>query len=307
MALDLSTHLMLDDVDVSITESHDAPAFAVAGYIDGLYANWNELVDHYKATNKHLVSIAVTADATLGAQALDIENGDATIAEAPNWVKLTAAAGRRTRDLRWFPKVYTSASNVEALINALTAAGIPRSGYFVWSAHYTGEAHICSPKSCGYPSADATQYTDRFAGASLDGSMCYGYFFAGPPAEPAPVPPPAPKPPAPKPPVLPPPPPPPAPKPPAPKPVPDPDPAPKPTLEPVLGYNTQGHGNPHVILLQRLLNEHRTKDRLPLLLEDGFFGFKTLEVVKLYQREAHLTPDGIVGPATWHSLDSHYV
>lgn len=316
---DMTTHLMLDDIYVAVEESHDAPAFAIAGYVNGRYANWAELVKHYAGTKKFLLSITVTDETALGAQCLDIENGDATIDQAPEWVKATAKAGRAAHDLRYYPKVYTSADNCHALIEKLTAAGIPRSGYMLWSAHYTMEAHICGPHSCGFPQADATQYTDRFAGVSLDGSMCYGYFFSGPPEPtpapppppPVPVPVPVPVPTPPPPPVVPPPPhggPPPHPVDPPPKP-PEPKPEPKPvppTREPQLGFNPLGHGNPAVKLLQKLLNEHRVTDHAPLLLEDGHFGFKTLEAVRDFQRRNGLAVDGIVGPHTWEKL-GHYV
>lgn len=36
---------------------------------------------------------------------------------------------------------------------------------------------------------------------------------------------------------------------------------------------------------------------------DGKFGAKTEEAVKAFQRDHSLTPDGIVGPATWDALD----
>jgi Putative peptidoglycan binding domain len=193
---DMTTHLMLDDVDVAITEAHDAPAFAVAGYIDGIYANWDALVAHYAGTSKFLLSISVNAaDLAAGAQCLDVEPGDATVAQAPAWVKATAALGRQANDFRYYPKVYVSYDGAPGLVSALTAAGIPRNGYMLWTAHWTNVAHICGPTSCGLSiQADATQYTDTFAGASLDGSMAYGYFFSGPPVTPVPVPPPPPAP-----------------------------------------------------------------------------------------------------------------
>ena len=37
---------------------------------------------------------------------------------------------------------------------------------------------------------------------------------------------------------------------------------------------------------------------------DGIFGIKTLEAVKAYQAEHSLTVDGIVGKATWRTLDN---
>jgi hypothetical protein len=66
----------------------------------------------------------------------------------------------------------------------MTQAGIARNEYMLWSAHYTNTAHICSPSACGYPQADATQWTSTYQGVSLDASLCYGYFFATYPADP---------------------------------------------------------------------------------------------------------------------------
>lgn len=183
---DLSTHLMLDDVNLAILATQASSAFALAGYVNGDYANWNELVDKYEPTGKFLLSIDVLNQPSAGAQCLDIESGDATVADAPGWFEQTAAAGKLANDARYYPKLYTSAGEVQELINAMTQAGVSRDRYMVWSAHYTGVAHICSPSACGYPQADATQWTSEYEGLALDASLCYGYFFTvGAPPPPA--------------------------------------------------------------------------------------------------------------------------
>lgn len=179
---DMSTWLMLDDVDLSIEEKYAGAAKAVAGYVNGKYANWPAIVLKYGTSGKHLLSIDVQANPNAGAQCLDIETGDATIGQAVKWVKETQAAGKALRDLRWFPKLYVQAGNMASLVATLKAGGVARDEVMIWSAHFTGKAHICSPESCGYPQADATQWTDDYEGVSLDASLCYGYFFAGPPA-----------------------------------------------------------------------------------------------------------------------------
>lgn len=179
---DMTVHRILDDVNVSILEEHLGNASGVAGYTNGRYANWPAIVAKYGRSNLFLLSIDVQAVPSVGAQCLDIERFDAQLSQAPGWFKATQAAGKIARDLRWFPKFYTSAGNVEALIKVMEDAGIKRDEYLVWSAHYTDKAHICGPKVCGYPQADATQWTSSFEGASLDATQAYGYFFAGPPA-----------------------------------------------------------------------------------------------------------------------------
>lgn len=261
----MNTYLMLDDVNTALLEKYAGPAHAVAGYVNGSYANWSTLVAKYAKSGKFLLSIDVANKPSLGAQCLDIETYDAVIADAPGWFKTTQAAGAKAKDFRYYPKLYTSASNVASLISTMTKAGIARNRYMIWSAHYTGSAHICGPKTCGYPQADATQWTSSYQGVSLDASLCYGYFFAGPPAAPAPAP----------------------------------KPKPKPTAEPELKNGSTGTA---VKLLQTLLNGRPIK---PNLAVDGDFGPATLRAVETVQRNNKLSVDGIVGPQTWALLGNY--
>lgn len=179
---DTSTYLMLDDINTSILGAHAGPAHALGGYVNGLWPTWDTLVKQYGSSGKFLLSIAVNAVSNLGAQCLDIENGDATIAQTPAWAKATAAAGKKAKDDRYYPKLYCSIDNGESLVAAMTKAGVKRGSYLYWSAHYGAGEHICGPKTCGAAvQADATQWTDTYLGVSLDASLCYGYFFEGPP------------------------------------------------------------------------------------------------------------------------------
>lgn len=187
MSADFAQVVMLDDIDLSIINAHfakvDVPkgtVKAIAGYVNGKYANWPAIVQKWAASGLHMVSIDVQANSTAGAQCLDIEKGDATIGQAVAWFKATQAAGFQARDLRWFPKFYISAGSAASLVATLAAAGIRRDEYMIWSAHYTNKPHICAPGTCGYPQADATQWTSSADGASLDESLCFAYFFAGP-------------------------------------------------------------------------------------------------------------------------------
>lgn len=172
---------MYDDVNLSLIPPN---AEAVAGYVNGRWPTYPEVVRRWPKA-KHL-SIAVNRYAD--ADCLDVEKGDATNAEAPAWVKRQLARGA------YRPVVYTSVSNAPTLLRTLAAAGISRSLVRLWTAHYTHREHLCGP-ACGFgmkTTADATQWTDRALGRSLDQSLCAVGFFAGAPKPPTPTPAPTP-------------------------------------------------------------------------------------------------------------------
>jgi len=124
-------------------------ASAVAGYVNGIFHTFPALKQAFPNARK--ISIAVTS--SVDAHVLDIEAGNASNADAPSWY--------RRHDHKRYGKAifYTSAGNVAALVSTLSAAGIKRKQYIIWSAHYTDSRHVCSPKVCGFPRAEATQFT----------------------------------------------------------------------------------------------------------------------------------------------------
>lgn len=148
---------MYDSVTVNEIPSG---AQAVAGYVGGSFPTFNSLLRDFPHA-KHL-SIAVTSHED--ADCLDIETGDSTPALAPGWVRRQHARGVKR------PVVYANTSTMPAVLQALTEAGIHRSEYRVWTAHYTGAPHI----EFG---SDATQYDDKALGRNLDASLCIPTFF----------------------------------------------------------------------------------------------------------------------------------
>lgn len=157
---------MFDDINVSL----DPPnAYAYAGYVDGSFANFGTLEKMFPKA--HLLSITVFGNK---ADACDVENGDMTNADVYAWFKAMEADGV------WRPCVYTQASNMAAMQATMKANGFARSSYRLWSAHYTGTPHFCAPNTCGFglDQADATQFTDRALGKSLDESIVADDFFA---------------------------------------------------------------------------------------------------------------------------------
>lgn len=153
-------------------------AAAVAGYVNGMYQTYPSLVG--KFPKAHVLSIAVSSHAD--AVCLDVERGDATNEVAPGWLKRQQALGVKK------PWVYTSVSNAMALQRTLTAAGIPRDQYILWTAHYSGHPHLCD-HTCGFGpvQADATQWWDKAYGRVLDISLVRDGIWTPPPT-PAPQP-----------------------------------------------------------------------------------------------------------------------
>ena len=168
------TLTMFDSINVG---NIPAGAAAVAGYVNGRWPTYNELVA--KFPKAHVLGIAVTSWAD--AECLDVEPGDATPAVAGAWVKRQEARGVKR------PVVYTSVSQAKALIDALAVLGIRRGDVRLWTAHYTGTPHLCS-SACGFGftgTADATQWTDKAYGRSLDASLVADGFFGVPAPKPA--------------------------------------------------------------------------------------------------------------------------
>ena len=156
-AVPASPITMYDSVDIGTVPGF---AQAVAGYVGGNWPTYDGLVKRFPKA--HHLSIAVNAGED--AECLDIETGDATPADAPNWVRRQHARGIKR------PVVYANASTMPSVLNALSAARIGRNEYRVWTAHYTYRAHI-------EPGSDATQYTDKALGRNLDASLCSPTFF----------------------------------------------------------------------------------------------------------------------------------
>lgn len=144
-------------------------AVAVAGYVNGRWPTFVQLRKQFP--HARLLSVAVSAAAD--ADCLDVEAGDATVAQVGLWVRRQQARGVAR------PTVYCSVSSAPSVLDALARSGIARTKVRLWTAHYTGKPHLCSTAACGYAcgDADATQWTDRALGRNLDASLCAPDFF----------------------------------------------------------------------------------------------------------------------------------
>ena len=125
-----------------------------AGYVGG---NWPTLVPiMQRFPHARVVSIAVNASQS--AQVLDVETGDATANEVPDWLNRMRAQGRKNIT------IYTSRSNIDAVLSACDAAKVARP--LIWAADWTGAPHtVAGAVAVQYLSNDyfdETCITDAF-------------------------------------------------------------------------------------------------------------------------------------------------
>lgn len=160
-------YVMYDSVDL---DQIPASAGAVAGYVGGAWPTYAEVVKRWP----HAKHLSIAVNASEDAECLDIENGDATPAECPQWLARQLRRGVRR------PVFYASQSVVGEIVAILKAQDCPRERYRIWSAHYTGQPHICGAHERLSWAADATQWTDKALGRNLDESLCTSAFFGAP-------------------------------------------------------------------------------------------------------------------------------
>ena len=143
----------------------------VAGYVNGLWPTYPSLQKAFP--HARLLSIAVNA--TANADCLDVETGDASIADVYDWLNRQFKLGSKK------PVIYIQASNVDKLMLTMNANGFKRSEYRLWSAHYSRGDHLCGPNTCTETrtSVDGTQWSDNALGRNLDQSTLLSNFFTG--------------------------------------------------------------------------------------------------------------------------------
>jgi hypothetical protein len=151
---------MYDSVDVAQIPPNPE---AVAGYVGGNWPTFNTLKQQFPKAKK--LSIAVNARED--ADCLDVEVGDATPNEVPQWVTRQWARGIRR------PCIYANLSTMGDVVLRMQANGINRKHIRLWVAHYTNIAHI-PPSGYNY---DGCQWTSRAHGRNLDCSLLREDFF----------------------------------------------------------------------------------------------------------------------------------
>lgn len=166
------------------TTAADNPANValVAGYTDGRYANLTALRKRYP----HATIVTITVFGQGDADVVDRETGDASAATAAGWALGRAHAGAH-------PTIYLSVSQLRPVMLACQHVGLGAGDVSFWTAHYTGQSHMCSAncwKPYGAlpftPNIVATQYDDKGPqGQHYDRSLVAAYW---PGVDPAPAP-----------------------------------------------------------------------------------------------------------------------
>lgn len=160
----LASNIMEDDTD---TTQFTPGCVAYAGYSYGRWANMTKVRAYAASQGARSFAYTGFISHLAGADALDIEPTLAVASDAP----IAYRAGIR--------KFYMSASQTATVKSHLVGAGIDLATCKFISAHYSGP-HICGPKTCGYPQADATQFTDRYMGRILDATLLGPDFWGAP-------------------------------------------------------------------------------------------------------------------------------
>lgn len=161
---------MFDTIGDPAATFHGLTVDQVAAYGNGRYANYSKAKEEFP--HAHVLEIDVSGQGI--GNAGDFEQFDMAYSEAGSWAKRRIEAGIHR------PVIYFSVGNSNGVLESLKAAGVAREHVRIWTAHYTGEPHLCS-QHCGFPgTADATQWATsgppsslphEYAGRNIDISM----------------------------------------------------------------------------------------------------------------------------------------
>lgn len=187
-ALAPTVHIAYDDVTLGLIP---ADATLVCFYLDGRFKMARAKVQA-QFPHAQLIAISCMAPGVEGADFYDCEAGDLTPAQLAAAVQREIDSGRRSATDNP-PGGYASVSTWPAIVLELAKLGLTVAEIVIWTAHYTGVAHLCSPTTCRFPrfvwDAAGTQFTDRADNRSLDESLVTARWIRtdpNPPVEPHP-------------------------------------------------------------------------------------------------------------------------
>jgi peptidoglycan hydrolase-like protein with peptidoglycan-binding domain len=237
--------------------------FGYAGYFNGPFANLSSIRSRFPG--KPVMGYATRLASSHGADAIDCEPGTLGGDFASNAAGAVAFVRAWTGGSGLFskPVVYCMASWLSSMETYLAAHGIPRTAYYLNSAHPNG-LHFCGPHSCGYghSPADLTQF--EFAN-SFDKTVAHSYVLKAGGGVPAP----------------------------------GPVPVPVSTLPPTVKQGSTGKA---VVTLRVHLDAWGAHLSANADGAHDAFGPLVLAAVKNFQKSQKLVADGVVGPVTWAAV-----
>lgn len=147
---------MTDTGADSVTASSEPADLAVyCYYASGTFANGTAV----KADHPGKLYLGITTDYTVMTDCYDVETGGGSAGDCPGFFRSWRPDNTNK------PVFYASLSVMSSVVNALTAAGIKRSEYYLWEADWDGAGTI----PAGY---DAAQYRNT-TGYDLDVFSAY--------------------------------------------------------------------------------------------------------------------------------------
>ena len=153
---------MFDTTDDPATVLAGLQVEAVAGYANGKFANYGAAARGFPKV--HLLEVDV-----IGQQV-----GNAAISRRRYAVLGGRAVGQGASESGCrSPGRLLSGVKLGAVMQSLAGAGVSRNEVRLWTAHYTGQPHICS-SACGYGVTGAADVT-QWASADATGTVPSAY------------------------------------------------------------------------------------------------------------------------------------
>ena len=128
-----------------------------AGYVNGRYNNYAQIVQRFP--NKPVIGISVSPTADIGT-CLDVEQGDARPEQAPAWVEMR-------RQAKVIPWVYCSEAIWSQCIAEFTTQKVPQPLW--WIAAYPGAGAVLYPGSIAHQWIDHGPYDESVVADYIPG------------------------------------------------------------------------------------------------------------------------------------------
>jgi hypothetical protein len=140
---------------------------AYAGYVGGSWPDYDPICERFPALHAQGRIVPVAVNASERARILDVENGDASPADAGPWLKWMLSLGVR------LPGCYGDEASMSEIRNSIAAAGIDGAEHVLWVAEWNGQPRVPG----GYEAHQWLAHGPDWE--NFDQNACSAEFFAG--------------------------------------------------------------------------------------------------------------------------------